>query len=55
MSQNNGETNKYPIRKSALVSPWGIGAIVPVSSGETFMVAGLDCSASRVSYKGTRL
>ena len=42
MSQNKGETNKYPIRKSALISPWGIGAIVPVSSGETFMVAGLD-------------
>lgn len=42
MSQNNVETNKYPIRKSALISPWGVGAIVPVPSGETFMVAGLD-------------
>ena len=35
-------TNKYPIRKSALISPWGVGAIVPVPNNETFMVAGLD-------------
>ena len=33
--------NEKPIRKSALISPWGVGAIVPVASGETFMIAGL--------------
>ena len=33
--------NEKPVRKSALISPWGAGAIVPVASGETFMIAGL--------------
>lgn len=40
--KNNEPENRYPVRKSALISPWGIGAIVPVPSGETFMVAGTE-------------
>lgn len=31
-----------PIRRSALISPWGIGAIVPFPNDESLMIAGLD-------------
>ena len=34
-------TNK-PMRRSALISPWGVGAIVPFPNDESLMVAGLD-------------
>ncbi|NLD47702.1 MAG: DUF1998 domain-containing protein [Clostridiaceae bacterium] len=31
-----------PIRRSQLISPWGIGAIVPFPNDESLMIAGLD-------------
>lgn len=34
--------NKYSIRRDSLISPWGIGAIVPFPHDESLMVAGLD-------------
>ncbi|MBQ9221171.1 DUF1998 domain-containing protein [Succinivibrio sp.] len=33
---------KRPIRRSSLISPWGVGAIIPFPSGETLMIASLD-------------
>lgn len=33
---------KRPIRRSALIGPWGVGAIVPFPNDETLMIAGLD-------------
>lgn len=33
---------KRPIRRSALISPWGVGAIVPFPNDESLMIAGLD-------------
>ncbi len=34
-------TNK-PMRRSALIGPWGVGAIVPFPNDESLMIAGLD-------------
>lgn len=34
--------SKKPIRRSALISPWGVGAIVPFPNDESLMIAGLD-------------
>lgn len=34
--------NKYSIRRDALISPWGVGSIVPFPEDESLMVAGLD-------------
>ena len=34
--------NKYSIRRDALISPWGVGAIVPFPEDESLMVVGLD-------------
>lgn len=34
--------SKKPMRRSALISPWGIGAIVPFPNDESLMIAGLD-------------
>lgn len=34
--------NKRPMRRSALIGPWGVGAIVPFPNDESLMVAGLD-------------
>ena len=34
--------SKRPIRRSALIGPWGVGAIVPFPGDESLMVAGLD-------------
>jgi len=31
-----------PMRRSALLSPWGVGAIVPFPGDESLMIAGLD-------------
>jgi hypothetical protein len=31
-----------PIRRSALIGPWGVGAIVPFPDDESLMIAGLD-------------
>ncbi len=31
-----------PVRRSALIGPWGVGAIVPFPSNESLMIAGLD-------------
>ena len=31
-----------PMRRSALVGPWGVGAIVPFPNDESLMIAGLD-------------
>lgn len=31
-----------PARRSNLITPWGVGAIVPFASGESLMIAGLD-------------
>lgn len=33
---------KKPIRQSQLISPWGVGAIVPFPNDESLMIAGLD-------------
>ena len=33
---------KRPMRRTALISPWGVGAIVPFPDDESLMVAGLD-------------
>lgn len=34
-------TNR-PMRRSALIGPWGVGAIVPFPNDESLMIAGLD-------------
>lgn len=34
--------NKYPLRRDSLISPWGVGAIVPFPNDESLMVSGLD-------------
>ncbi len=34
--------NKYPLRRDNLISPWGVGAIVPFPNDESLMVSGLD-------------
>lgn len=34
--------SKKPMRRSALISPWGVGAIVPFPNDESLMIAGLD-------------
>ncbi len=34
-------TNK-PMRRNALIGPWGVGAIVPFPNDESLMIAGLD-------------
>lgn len=34
--------SKKPMRRSALISPWGVGAIVPFPDDESLMIAGLD-------------
>lgn len=34
--------SKKPLRRSGLISPWGIGAIVPFPHDESLMIAGLD-------------
>lgn len=34
--------SKRPMRRSALIGPWGVGAIVPFPGDESLMVAGLD-------------
>lgn len=31
-----------PVRRSALIGPWGVGAIVPFPGDESLMIAGLD-------------
>ena len=31
-----------PMRRSALIGPWGVGAIVPFPNDESLMIAGLD-------------
>lgn len=33
---------KYPLRRDALISPWGVGAIIPFPNDESLMVARLD-------------
>ena len=33
---------KRPMRRSALIGPWGVGAIVPFPNDESLMIAGLD-------------
>lgn len=35
-------SNKYSIRRDSLISPWGVGAIVPFPYDESLMVSGLD-------------
>lgn len=34
--------NDKPMRRSSLISPWGVGAIVPFPGDESLMIAGLD-------------
>ena len=34
--------SKRPMRRSALIGPWGVGAIVPFPNDEALMIAGLD-------------
>lgn len=36
------KNNKYAIRRENLISPWGVGAIVPFPHDESLMVSGLD-------------
>lgn len=33
---------KYKLRRDSLISPWGIGAIVPFPNDESFIIAGID-------------
>lgn len=33
---------RNPVRRSQLISPWGIGAIVPFTEDQSLMIAGLD-------------
>ena len=33
---------KRPMRRSSLIGPWGVGAIVPFPNDESLMIAGLD-------------
>ena len=33
---------KRPMRRTQLISPWGVGSIVPFPDGESLMIAGLD-------------
>ncbi|MCR5448348.1 MAG: DUF1998 domain-containing protein [Solobacterium sp.] len=33
---------KRPMRRTSLISPWGVGAIVPFPNDESLMIAGLD-------------
>jgi len=33
---------KKPMRRSQIISPWGVGAIVPFPNDESLMIAGLD-------------
>lgn len=33
---------KKPMRRSALIGPWGVGSIVPFPNDESLMIAGLD-------------
>jgi hypothetical protein len=33
---------KRPVRQSQLISPWGVGAVVPFPGDESLMIAGLD-------------
>lgn len=35
-------SNKYSIRRDSLISPWGVGAIVPFPHDESLMASGLD-------------
>lgn len=35
-------TMQRPMRRSSLISPWGIGSIVPFPNDESLMIAGLD-------------
>ena len=34
--------NNRPMRRSALIGPWGVGAVVPFPNDESLMIAGLD-------------
>lgn len=34
--------NKYSMRRESLISPWGVGSIVPFPHDESLMVAGID-------------
>ena len=34
--------SKRPMRRSALIGPWGVGAMVPFPNDESLMVTGLD-------------
>lgn len=34
--------SQKPMRRSALISPWGVGSIVPFPNDESLMIAGLD-------------
>ena len=34
--------SKRPVRRSQLISPWGVGAIIPFPNDESLMIAGLD-------------
>ena len=34
--------SKKPMRRSGLISPWGVGSIVPFPNDESLMIAGLD-------------
>ena len=36
------DNSKRPMRRSALIGPWGVGAIVPFPNDESLMIAGLD-------------
>jgi hypothetical protein len=42
MSSSPNENAPRPVRRSALVAPWGVGAIVDYPNDESLMTAGLD-------------
>ena len=40
--KSNMAFSDRPMRRSALIGPWGVGAIVPFPNDESLMIAGLD-------------
>lgn len=40
--KSNMAFSNRPMRRSALIGPWGVGAIVPFPNDESLMIAGLD-------------
>src|SRR5690554_4113699 len=42
MSRGSSGRDLEEVRRSQLISPYGIGALMPTLTGETYIIAGLD-------------